>query len=144
MFYAFFKFTIVIEEVCFFMLGSMVSKEDLGIYNAAYKISILALVVINAFNTVLAPKIANLYGQQNITQIKIEVQKVTRLITYLTLPTVAIVILFRKKILNLFGAEFIEGEIVLIVFSVGLLFNAMIGSVALILNMTSHQKAFEQ
>jgi O-antigen/teichoic acid export membrane protein len=48
--------------------------------------------------------------------------------------------LFRKSILNLFGAEFIEGEIVLIVFSIGLLFNAMIGSVALILNMTSYQK----
>jgi O-antigen/teichoic acid export membrane protein len=123
-----------------FMLGSMVSKEDLGIYNAAYKISIIALVVINAFNTVLAPKIASLYGQNDIDQIKTEVQKATRLITYLTLPLVIVIILFRKSILNLFGDEFIDGEIVLIVFSIGLLFNAMIGSVALVLNMTSHQK----
>lgn len=123
-----------------FMLGAMVSKEDLGIYNAAYKLSILALVIINAFNTVLAPKIANLYGKNEMNNIKTEVQKATRLITYFTLPIVIVLILFRKSILNLFGAEFIHGEIVLIVFSVGLLFNAMIGSVALVLNMTNHQK----
>ncbi|MGS2725686.1 flippase [Psychroserpens sp. BH13MA-6] len=122
-----------------FMLGAMVSKEDLGIYNVTYKLATIALVVIAAVNTVLAPRIAELYDSNKIGQIYKEVQKATKVITYITVPIVLVLLLFRGPLLRLFGNEFDRGEITLIVIALGLLFNALSGSVGQVLNMTKHQ-----
>lgn len=127
-----------------FMLGALVTKEEVGIYNAAYKLAILALVVINAVNTVLAPKIAALHGENNLSAIKTEVHSATRLITYVTLPIVLALILLRRPLLGLFGAEFVTGETALVVISVGLLLNALSGSVGQLLNMTQHQNQLKR
>lgn len=127
-----------------FMLGALVTKQEVGVYNAAYKLAILALVVINAVNTVLAPKIAALHGENNVSAIKSEVLSATRLITYVTLPIVLALILLRRPLLGLFGDEFVAGETALIVISVGLLLNAMSGSVGQLLNMTQHQNALKR
>lgn len=124
-----------------FMLGAMVSKKEVGIYNAAYKLATVALVVINAVNTVLAPKISELYSKNKIEEIQDEVQKATKLITLTTVPIVIVLIFFRSFLLGLFGDDFKEeGQPVLIVVSLGLLFNALSGSIAQVLNMTKHQK----
>jgi O-antigen/teichoic acid export membrane protein len=124
-----------------FMLGAMVSKKDVGIYNAAYKLATIALIVINAVNTVLAPKISELYGKNQLRSIGKEVQRGTRLIVIFTVPIVVVLILFRKSLLGFFGGEFVDsGQEVLIVVSLGLLFNALSGSVGQVLNMTQHQK----
>jgi O-antigen/teichoic acid export membrane protein len=123
-----------------FMLGVMVSKADVGIYNTAYKIATITLVIINAINTILAPKIATLYSKDDINGIKVEVQKATKIITCLSVPIIVLIITFRKELLSLFGPEFEKGENVLIIITIGLLFNALSGSVAQVLNMTKHQK----
>ena len=123
-----------------FMLGAMVTKAEVGIYNAAYKVATISLVIITSINTVLAPKISRLFSQNELDGIKREVIKSTKIITFLTLPIITIILIFRKAILHLFGPEFIEGELVLIILSVGLLFNAMSGSVGQILNMTKYHK----
>ena len=123
-----------------FMLGAMVSKSDVGIYNAAYKLAILALVVVNAVNTVLAPKISDFYSKNRLDKIETEVQKATKIISIVTIPIVIILILFRKQLLGLFGPEFVQGQTALVIISLGLLFNALSGSVGQVLNMTKHQK----
>lgn len=124
-----------------FMLGIMSSKENVGIYTASFKLATIALIVINAVNTVLAPKISELFSKNDIDGIKEEVQKATRLITLITIPIVILLILFRAQLLAIFGPEFQEkGQTVLIVIAVGLLFNALSGSVGQVLNMTMHQK----
>ncbi len=123
-----------------FMLGALVSKADVGIYNAAYKLAILALVVVNAVNTVLAPKISDFYSKNRLDKIETEVQKATKIISVVTIPIVVVLILFRKQLLGLFGPEFAQGETALVIISLGLLFNALSGSVAQVLNMTKHQK----
>jgi len=127
-----------------FMLGAMVSKTEVGIYNAAYKVATIALVIITAINTVLAPKIATLYSENNIEGIKSEVQKATKIITFLSIPIFVLVIVFRKQFLSIFGAEFVQGEYALIIIAIGLLFNAVSGSVAQILNMTKHQQELKK
>lgn len=123
-----------------FMLGAMVSKTDVGIYNAAYKVASIGLIVITSINTILAPKISTLYSLNKLKLIEVEVQKATKIITLLTIPLVLIIVLFSNQILSIFGPEFIQGKTVLIIVAIGLLFNALSGSVAQVLNMTKHQK----
>ena len=123
-----------------FMLGNMVSKKDVGIYNASYKLASIALVVINSINIILAPKISDLFSRDKIDEINIEVQKATKLVSLITIPMVLVLIIFSEQLLSLFGPEFVEGKSALIIISVGLLFNALSGSVGQILSMTNHQK----
>ncbi|WP_412987485.1 flippase [Pontimicrobium sp. IMCC45349] len=123
-----------------FMLGALVTKEEVGIYNVAYKLATIVLIVIHAVNTIVAPKIASLFSQNKLYEIEELINKSTKMITVITLPVVVVLILFRKHVLSLFGLDFIAGESVLIVVSLGLLFNALSGSVSQVLNMTKHQK----
>jgi|GEM_PF-2228753 len=127
-----------------FMLGAMVEKADVGIYNTAYKLAIIALLAIHAINTIIAPRISLLFSQRNLKGIKEEVQRATKIITYITLPIVFVLIVFGKFLLSFFGPEFVTGYPALVIISVGLLFNAMSGSVGQVLNMTKHQKALRK
>ena len=123
-----------------FMLGIMASKSEVGIYNVAYKLASISLIVISAVNTVLAPKISELYSRNEISMISDEIKKSTWLITAATIPIFLILVIFSKEILSFFGDEFVSGQKLLIVVSIGLLFNALSGSVGQVLSMTSHQK----
>jgi len=127
-----------------FMLGAMVSKADVGIYNTAYKLAIIALVAINAVNTILGPKISQLFSTDNHEAIRKEVQRATKLITYITLPITTILIVFGKYFLSLFGEAFVAGYSALVIIAIGLLFNAMSGSVGQVLNMTQHQQILKR
>lgn len=123
-----------------FMLGIMASKSEVGIYNVAYKLASISLIVISAVNTVLAPKISELYSRNDISTISIEIKRSTWMITAATIPIFLILVIFSKEILSFFGDEFVQGQKLLIVVSVGLLFNALSGSVGQVMSMTSHQK----
>ena len=46
--------------------------------------------------------------------------------------------------MELFGAGFSEGKTALVIIAVGLLFNALSGSVGQVLNMTQHQEALKK
>ena len=123
-----------------FMLGILSTKKDVGIYNAAFKLAIIAVIVINAINTVFAPRISELFSQNKLLKIEQEFHKARRITIYLTIPIIFILIIFRKTFLSFFGHEFIYGEIPLMIIISGLLINIFAGSVDQFMNMTNHQK----
>lgn len=43
------------------MLGAMKTEASVGIYNAAFKVGFLVLIVIASLNVVIAPKISEMY-----------------------------------------------------------------------------------
>lgn len=122
-----------------FMLGTMATKTEVGIYSAAYKLATITLLVILTVNIVIAPKIAELYDKNKIDKLEREVRNANRLMTTLTIPIVFFLILFDKFLLGLFGTEFIDGEFALFILSLGFLVNALCGTVTHILNMTNYQ-----
>ncbi len=123
-----------------FMLGAMVSSEEVGIYNVAFKISSIGLIIILVFNVVIGPKISELYNRNEIKKLKKTIIKTTQLITITTIPIFLILIVFRKDILSFFGSEFILGETTLVILSFSVLINAISGNVDQILNMTNHHR----
>jgi len=123
-----------------FMLGSMKTSAEVGIYNAAFKIASLGYIVIIAINVVIAPKISELYSKHKIEDLKKVIHQSTWLIIVLTIPLILLIIIFRKQILGLFGNEFLSGEMSLIIISVGVLISAVSGNVDQLLNMTNSQK----
>lgn len=126
-----------------FMLGAMVSEQEVGIYNLAYKLASLAMLVIISLNIVLAPKISQLFKQNQIEELHSTIVKSTRLVIVLTTPIVIGLVFFSEYILGFFGHGFIEGKPTLIIISIGVLINVATGNVDQILNMTNHQKLLQ-
>lgn len=121
------------------MLGAMKSEEEVGIYNLAYKLASLSMLVIISMNVVLAPKISQLFKSGKIEELHVTIKKSTRLILLLTTPIVLFLIVFSEFILSLFGNNFTAGKTALIIISLGAMINVATGNVDQILNMTNHQ-----
>ena len=63
-----------------------------------------------------------------------------RLLLAAGLPIIAVIIIFPGKILSLFGSEYTQGALVLIILAFGQLVNIMTGSVAMLLSMTKYER----
>ena len=121
------------------VLGLIVDEKQLGIYNIAFKIANLGMLIIVSISTIITPKIAQQYGENNFTELKKTIQNATRLIAILTIPVVVLVVIFNQMILSFFSNEAIVGGNALIIMILGVLINAMAGNGDQILNMTNNQ-----
>lgn len=122
------------------MLGKMESEENIGIYNAAFKIGYAALFFIGSMNVVVMPKISELFHQNNYGEMKKVVNRATQVVIILTVPFVLVIVIFSKEILGIYGEGFVKGSTCLILIVLGALINAMTGNVDQILNMTNNHK----
>lgn len=121
------------------MLGAMVSSKEVGIYNVAFKIASIGMLVIVVLNVVIGPKLGELYAKNHLISLQELVVRSTQIITILSIPLFLIIIIFRIEILSYFGEEFIQGETVLVILSLGIFINVISGNVDQILNMTDNQ-----
>jgi len=122
------------------MLGMMTDENQVGIYNIAYKIGSVGFLIIVSVSTIITPKMAELYGEGNLSELKKLTHNATRLIAVLSTPIVLLLIVFSKFILSYWGTDVVAGSTTLIIVSVGVLFSAIAGNVDQILNMTENQK----
>lgn len=121
------------------MLGLMVDEEQVGIYNIAYKVGTIGFLVIVSISTIITPKIASLYGENKMEELKKLIHNSTRLIAILSIPIVGVLIIMNQYILSFFGNEALAGGMTMIIVSLGVLFNAITGNVDQVLNMTNNQ-----
>jgi len=126
-----------------FVLGIYESVDKIGIYNVALKVATLTSFTLQAINSILAPKLASSHNDGNQKQFHKLIHFTTRLNFFSTLAIVSGILIFREWILGIFGAEFISGAGILIILCVGQLINSMSGSVGVIMQMTGHQKVYQ-
>lgn len=122
------------------IIGFFLDSDQIGIYAAAKKISLLVAFGYYAVNAIAAPMIAEMWHQDR----KKELQRMLTLaawgISAFTLPVSLIMIIFGKQILGLFGPEFTAAYWPLVILSGGQIINSMVGSVGALMIMTGHQK----
>jgi len=126
-----------------FVLGIYESVDKIGIYNVALKVATLTSFTLQAINSILAPKLASSHNEGNQKQFHKLIHFTTRLNFFSTLVIVSVILIFREWILGIFGADFISGAGILIILCVGQLINSMSGSVGVIMQMTGHQKVYQ-
>lgn len=126
-----------------FVLGIYETDDMIGIYNVALKIATITSFALQAINSILAPKLASSQDESDQKQFHKLIHFTTRLNFFTTLIIVVMIILLHKWILNIFGPEFISGSYILIILCIGQLINSMSGSVGIIMQMTGHQKAYQ-
>ena len=121
------------------MLGMFRTQEEVGIYNVAVRLSMITSFTLAAINSIAAPKFAELWGKKDLEGLKKVAQQSTKLIFWTSAPILVLYLLFPSFFMGLFGEEFKEGALALMILTVGQFVNAGCGSVGYILNMTGKQ-----
>jgi O-antigen/teichoic acid export membrane protein len=118
------------------ILGIYRSSADVGIYNAATRLVVLATFVMAPINASFAPRIADLYQRGMADTLRRTYGVATSWIVRLSLPAFIVLVLFPKQLLRIFGTGFRAGATVTVLLAVGKLIDAGTGPCGLVLNMS--------
>lgn len=123
-------------------LGIFDSNENIGVYDICVRIAGLLTFSLEGINAILSPKISSYYKKQEYQDLNRIVQFGSKVNIILALFILVWILVFSDEILLLFGQEFLEGKIALMILLMGQLVNSYCGPVGNILMMTGHQIPF--
>mgnify|MGYP005852025609 CR=1 FL=1 len=86
------------------------------------------------------PKIAALYSDKKLREMRIMIQRTTHYLIILGFATVVVFIVLGKPLLGLWGEEFKKAFSILIILSIGQFFNIASGPIGSILMMCDYEK----
>ena len=122
------------------MLSALGTQTDVGLYQIASRGADFIAMVLLAVNTAFAPLLARLYAQNKQQQLEHAVARSTRTITLVSLPIALAFIFLGGVFLSLYPSDFSAARTTLTILSIGQLINAATGTVAMLLNMTGHER----
>ncbi len=122
------------------LLGIWESARVVGIYEVAFKTSMLTTFILMAANSVAAPRFASLHAQGDREGLEKLLQQVMLVASLLTIPIALVFIVFPQRVLWIFGAEFGAGAGALVILVLGQFGSVATGSVISVLMMTGNEK----
>ncbi len=129
------------QRTSILILGLFVNSAQVGVYRVADQMASLASLGLLAINMVVAPQFAHLYTVGNKARMQRLATFSARVALFLTLPVVAIFLLFGEPLLKIvFGMDFVPAYAPLSILAIGQLVNSTTGSVGFLLTMTGHER----
>ncbi|ETN95797.1 flippase [Zhouia amylolytica] len=122
------------------MIGWLSGTRDVGLYSVASRVALLTVFFLQVTNSALSPKLAALYAGNEIEEMNKMVQKVTLGLWVIGLLPLIFFFVFGTDVLSLWGHEFKEGYLILVVLSIGQFVNIATGASGLILMMCGYEK----
>ena len=120
------------------LLGAYKTSADVGVYQVATRMVMLAAFVMTPVNAAFAPRIADLYQRHRSESLRHTYVAATSWILRLSLPAFVLCMVMPKELLSLFGHRFDTDAAVtvILVLSVGKLVDSATGPCGLMLNMS--------
>jgi O-antigen/teichoic acid export membrane protein len=118
------------------LLGLFRDSAQVGIYNVATRLVMLAAFVMAPINSAFQPYIAHLFHQGRMRDLEQLYRTTTSWIVRLSLPAFFALLVFPERMLQLFGPEFTAGTTVTMILALGKLVDAATGPCGLMLNMS--------
>ncbi|HZQ17427.1 MAG TPA: flippase [Terriglobales bacterium] len=122
------------------VLGHYVSARQVGIYAVAMALVGFVPVALDSVNQIFSPMISELHTAGNRSLLQQLYSTLTKWIVVLTFPLVLTLIFFPRELMSIFGPAFELGAGVLVLGTIGQLFNCSVGSVGYLLLMSGNQK----
>lgn len=116
-------------------LGIWGDEREVGIFSAANRVAMLMIFILYAINSISAPKFAELYQAGQLDMLEKLARHTTSLMAAIGIPFLGFFILFSKTIMGIFGSDFVDGWLILVIIASGLFVNICMGSVGSILMM---------
>jgi O-antigen/teichoic acid export membrane protein len=122
------------------IIGVYLNARSVGIYAVAATIVAFVPIALQSVNQIFSATIADLHARGEVELLNRLFQTLTKWIVGLTLPLAAVVILFARALMRIFGHDFEAGWIILVIGTVGQLVNCAVGSVGFLLLMSGNEK----
>jgi O-antigen/teichoic acid export membrane protein len=123
-----------------FFLGMFGTKEMVAVYSIVLRFKFIVTLPMAAFNTTLAPLISEAHARLDREQLKELYGSATRWIMMLSLPLIAVNVLFGSLLLGLFGQAYTVGYVTLALMTLGQLVNVCTGPSGHMLLMTGYSR----
>lgn len=124
------------------LLGIWVGNEQVGIYSAATRVSLLISFMLLTINNVVAPKFAELYAKRDMVALGQTARRSSALLTALVSPLFIFLFVARDFVMGIFGPEFAQGGNLLALLLVGQFINVYCGSVGYLLMMSGNERIY--
>ena len=125
-------------------VGAYLGDSDTGIYDVGAKLALLVSFNLDAINSILAPKIVELYQKENIRPLQQLLNFSVGVSGIIAVVTFVMLYFGQDFLLGFFGPEYQRAGGVLMILAGGQLLNCLCGSVGNILQMTGHQKVHQR
>lgn len=133
----------IIGETGVLMLGMYGTEAEVGYYSMGVKLATLTTFILNAVNSMAAPKFSELFHTNKMDELFHVAKKSAKLIFVTTSPILICFLIFGKTILSLFfGKEFVTAYIGLVFLVIGQFINSISGSTGIFMNMTGNQRIY--
>lgn len=126
-----------------FVMGIYENEAEVGIYSVASRLATLTAFSLQAINSILAPKIAESYANNETSNYKKFILFSTKINFIISIIAVAFTIILGPYLLGLFGDGFEAGLSVLIILCSGQIVKSISGSVGVIMQMIGEQHMYQ-
>lgn len=110
------------------LLGIYMTSVDIGIYAAAFAIASLMLFTFTSFSFNFRPLMAEYFAINDISGMKKLYSSITKWIFLLTFPAVIYLVFYSRDVIWLiYGGSFTKGYLALIILSMGIAMNGLVG-----------------
>jgi O-antigen/teichoic acid export membrane protein len=122
------------------ILGYFRPSAEVGVFGAAQRTALLLPLVLDSFNAVFAPMIADLTNRRALDKLEALFKIVTKWILALSFPVFLMLVFYGKDILSLWGKGYREGLACLIVIAAGQFVNCATGPVGYMISMSGRPR----
>jgi O-antigen/teichoic acid export membrane protein len=128
------------QQMDVIMLGIMDSAKAVALYTVTQRGTQMISLLLLSVNIALAPNIAQFHADGKCDELQRIMTHTARLILVGAFAVAAVLILWGRQFLALFGPEFTQAYTVIIILSIGQVVNAATGSAGLLLMMTDRER----
>ena len=123
-----------------FTLGVWGTEAEVGVFGAAFRTAMLTSFILTSVNSIVAPKFAAFYSQGDMLGLAAMAQKSTKMMIAFAAPILLIFLLAPSWVMEIFGGEFRDGGLLLMIMAVGQFVNVATGSVGYLLIMCGRER----
>lgn len=129
------------SQIDIIMLGFIGEPVDVANYKVAFSFGALVIFAMSAIEAVLAPTVVRLYGQGHMGSLQKVLTRNSQYALIAAVPVAGFFVFFGGWLIGgLYGSEYQNAYMVLVVLCVAQIINAGVGSVHAVLNLTGHEK----
>ena len=134
--------SLLLTSVDILMLGWLSNASNVGLYTVATRLVLFIAFFLQITNSAVSPKIATFYANKQFTEMTLMVKQVTFWLIVIGVLSLLFFLFFGKPILGLWGDDFKEAYICLVILCFGQFVNISTGCSGVLLIMTGNEKVF--
>lgn len=131
--------SMLLAWVDFYVISFFENDSMLGIYSVSTKLGQFMLFPASAIAIFFSNKLVEFYKNNDHKSVHTYLKKITIILFIVSSLIFTLINLFSSTILNLFGKEFIDGSMALLILTFAYLINASFGSFETVLLMSTHK-----